>query len=90
MTLPPIKWRRAGLWLIRTLFPGLGLGGLLTKIGRVTAGLLVAAGLGLGSGVTGLAHAGGLHGPQRAAVAVGATFIDAAPAVAVIANRPAS
>ena len=51
----------------------------MTKIGRVTAALLVAAGLGLGSGVTGLAHAGGLQGPQR----VGA------PATAPIANRPA-
>ncbi len=47
----------------------------MTKIGRVTAALLVAAGLGLGSGVTGLAHAGDLHGGQRVGAAVGAPII---------------
>ena len=52
----------------------------MTKIGRITAALLVAAGIGLSSGLTGLAHAGDLHGQQHAG----------ALAVAPIANRPAS
>lgn len=56
----------------------------MTKIGRVTAALLVAAGLGLGSGVTGLAHAGDIHGPHSDAATVGALSAgnSSAPAVA--------
>ena len=62
----------------------------MTKIGRVTAALLVAAGLGLGSGVTGLAHAGGLQGPERGGAAMGAPLIASPHAGAPTAYRPAS
>ncbi len=39
----------------------------MTKTGRITAGLLAAAGLGLGSGLSGRAHAGDVQGTHRAA-----------------------